>query len=235
MLSDVTKYRKILLPFSFGNFFIVPRDWTKNNIIEMWGSGSRGIYPGGGGGGYARIHNLDLVIGQQISYSSNYNCVFGNYIRALGAIGQFGGSGEVLPAGLSYTTFTARGGNGVLGAGGGAGGPYGNGGDGRGQFRFGLQGLGDRIGFASGGGYGISSDPRLQFSSIPGGNGTGGFDGTIGAGGGGSTGGYSGGAGGLYGGGGGKSTFFDEGAAGPGIIVIYYIPATEQITTTWIS
>jgi hypothetical protein len=106
MLSDVTKYRKILLPFSFGNFFIVPRDWTKNNIIEMWGSGSRGIYPGGGGGGYARIHNLDLVIDQQISYSSNYNCVFGNYIRALGATGQFGGSGEVLPAGLSYTTFT---------------------------------------------------------------------------------------------------------------------------------
>jgi hypothetical protein len=239
LLSDLSQYKKILLAPNTPSYsltpspWVVPRDWTKNNIVEIWGPGGDGFnfftpYKGGCGGGYARIYNLDLLINTNISYQlgsvNGVVTVFGNFIQATYGTPNNIGIGSVLPDGRVYRTFVANGGQSYYGSGGGAGGPNGNGLDAY------STGLGDnQSGRVAAGG-----NSQTGTVGVNGGSGTGGFDGTYGAGGGGQYGYSYGGNGSGYGGGGGSGQL-SVGTGGHGAIIIYYIPAIFHTPSSWIS
>ncbi|PWT78222.1 MAG: hypothetical protein C5B60_01540 [Chloroflexi bacterium] len=218
--------------------WVVPGDWNNTNTIEAIGAGGNGWGPGsgffaGGGGAYAKISNLTLTPGANITFQIGLpqavgvaagagttppmNTWFrdGATLVAAGAATKV--SGAAGTAANSVGTVKNSGGAGSN-SGGGAGGPTGAGLAGVGGGAPNVGGAGD-AGSATGGVGGVGSAPA--------GNGG---DGTLWTPNGGSGGGggcdHVGGAGngGRWGGGGATTNWGGTGLGGNGVIVITYTP-----------
>lgn len=195
-----------------GTNWTVPSDWNNSsNTVECIGSGSHL----GGGGAYAKISNLSLTIGANVScqlgVDSSSPSVASTWFSATSTVYAAGATSATGGAASSCVgTVTYSGGNGASAtpyAGGGAAGPNGAGNNASG----GVGGSGD-AGHGGAGGNGAN-----------GGNGT--EWGSAGSGGGGATnktGGNYGGGGGAGGGG--------AGNGGNGVIVITYTPPASPIS-----
>ena len=182
---DATTTTKIVLLTSGTGTWIVPGDFTSVNTIEAWGAGAGGQafrgHFGGGGGGYARISNIQLLPDTRIDYKVGKSGLgkmgdfseegglsqLGNFITATGggnsANDCLGGVGSTGSFSIQYTTATFRtGGTGGIsntstynggGVGGGSSaGPLSNGNNGENEY--GVGGESVNVPEWGGGGYG---------------------------------------------------------------------------------
>ncbi len=203
-----------------GTTWVVPRDWTNINTIEVIGAGESG-QSGGAGGAYSKISNLSLTVGASVTYQIGSGATFATlrdtWFQSTGTVlakGGHNGTGGAAASGVGTTKYS--GGNGYTdvtagGGGGGAAGLHGNG-----QNSNGCNGaLGDD---GNGGAGGTVASPDGKTGTQ--------WDATHGSGGGGyglaeseTCTGVTG-TGGLYGGGGGYNPSYSVG--GNGLIVIQY-------------
>jgi len=236
-----------------GSSWTVPSNWNNaNNIIECLGAGANGVGDSrntnaGGGGAYAKIINLNLTPGANVSYhigtpassdtTFNGTSLGACSVGAKGAVGKIGGT-----AAASVGTTKYSGGNGQY-AGGGAAGPYGAGTNGSSSIA-GDGGDGDAgLGGAGGTGSHPDGSPGSEWGSSHG-SGGGGVSGrgyVSGIGSALTASATDGGDGGIYGAGGGVGGYAraangdtaigNPGAGTGGLIKITYTPTVPTVTT----
>lgn len=230
----------------------VPIDWNNaNNTIECLGAGANGVGDqrnanAGGGGAYARINNLALTPGTNVSYHigspGNGDTTFNGTslgacsVGAKGAVGTTGGA-----AGSSVGTIKYSGGTGIYGGGGGAG-PYGGGNNGS-SSTGGGGGSGDVGNGGAGGNSSSNGSAGSEWGSSRGSGGGGacGFGAVTGLGATATASASNGGNGGAYGAGGGVGGYARAGngstaigvpgTGSGGLIKITYVPTVATATT----